>query len=155
MSRSHPDVAERYYPHLFRRYFPEGLPRTGIAYWLLLDSSTAAELVVHGTNAWFIICCIYIIVVDVRVRRRGRACSSVSSTRITISVDVVSHTLLHFRRLTACRLLAEHVSSDFFKNPHGSHLFSSDFTHWADLVKKNHVELKIGREGGSPWHILA
>jgi len=30
--RSHPDVAERHYPELFKKYFPNGLPTQGSAY---------------------------------------------------------------------------------------------------------------------------
>ncbi|KIJ50464.1 hypothetical protein M422DRAFT_245749 [Sphaerobolus stellatus SS14] len=30
--KSHPDVAERYYPELFKKYFPNGLPAQGSAY---------------------------------------------------------------------------------------------------------------------------
>lgn len=30
--RSHPDVAQRYYPELFKQYFPDGLPAQGLAY---------------------------------------------------------------------------------------------------------------------------
>jgi len=30
--KSHPDVAERHYPELFRKYFPNGLPKQGSAY---------------------------------------------------------------------------------------------------------------------------
>ncbi|EKM54796.1 uncharacterized protein PHACADRAFT_258899, partial [Phanerochaete carnosa HHB-10118-sp] len=30
--KSHPDVAERHYPELFKKYFPEGLPSHGLAY---------------------------------------------------------------------------------------------------------------------------
>ena len=30
--RSHPDVAQRHYPELFKKYFPEGLPMVGTAY---------------------------------------------------------------------------------------------------------------------------
>ena len=30
--RSHPDVAERHYPDLFKEFFPNGLPAQGFAY---------------------------------------------------------------------------------------------------------------------------
>ncbi|OBZ71058.1 hypothetical protein A0H81_09320 [Grifola frondosa] len=30
--KSHPDVAERYYPELFKKYYPDGLPAQGSAY---------------------------------------------------------------------------------------------------------------------------
>ena len=30
--RSHPDVAQRHYPELFKQYFPDGLPAHGLAY---------------------------------------------------------------------------------------------------------------------------
>lgn len=30
--RSHPDVAQRHYPNLFHRFFPQGLPAQGEAY---------------------------------------------------------------------------------------------------------------------------
>jgi hypothetical protein len=30
--KSHPDVAERHYPELFKQFFPEGLPAHGNAY---------------------------------------------------------------------------------------------------------------------------
>ena len=30
--RSHPDVAQRHYPDLFKQFFPEGLPARGEAY---------------------------------------------------------------------------------------------------------------------------
>jgi len=30
--KSHPDVAQRHYPELFKKYFPEGLPTVGTAY---------------------------------------------------------------------------------------------------------------------------
>ena len=30
--RSHPDVAERHYPDLFKEFFPQGLPVHGFAY---------------------------------------------------------------------------------------------------------------------------
>jgi len=25
--RSHPDITERFYPHLFKKYFPDGMPK--------------------------------------------------------------------------------------------------------------------------------
>jgi hypothetical protein len=31
--RSHPDVAEKHYPDLFKQFFPQGLPAQGSAYW--------------------------------------------------------------------------------------------------------------------------
>ncbi|RDB16343.1 hypothetical protein Hypma_003050 [Hypsizygus marmoreus] len=30
--KSHPDVAQKHYPHLFKRYFPDGLPKVSSAY---------------------------------------------------------------------------------------------------------------------------
>jgi hypothetical protein len=30
--KSHPDVAERHYPDLFKKYFPNGIPNQGLAY---------------------------------------------------------------------------------------------------------------------------